>query len=111
MPRKIKSKPSHAINSSVVIAKALSSDGFTDHIAGCVEKYWKQNSGLTDRQKRSIAKLREEITRMTSTMSVGDKLILGKFIGLHKKMSFDVGLRIGLTTFAHLNAKDLEEGE
>lgn len=46
---------------------------------------------------------------MTSTMSVGDKLILGRFIGLHKKMAFDTGLRIGLTAFAHLNAKDLEE--
>lgn len=81
------------INSAVVIAKLLGTEGFSDHVANQVEKYWRYRSGLTERQQKSVARLEKEITRICESFSEGDKLILGKFIGLHKKMSFDTGLK------------------
>jgi hypothetical protein len=92
-----KSKP---LRSAVVIGKLLSTEGFNDHVAGMVEKYWKKSAGLNERQRRQIKKLERALSRVCGDMPIGDRLILGKFIGLHKKMSFDTGLKIGLQAFA-----------
>lgn len=87
------------LNSAVALAKLLRTEGFTDYVANGVEKYWKKHAGLTDRQRRQIAKLEKSLSEIASKLDIKERLVLGKFIGLHKKMSFDAGLRIGLTVF------------
>jgi hypothetical protein len=88
-----------SVNSAVVIARLLGTEGFTDHLGNQIEKYWRTRSGLTHRQQRQIEKLDKAVAEMTAKLDVKERLALGRFIGLHKKMSFDTGLRIGLTAF------------
>lgn len=97
-----------AIKSSVVIAKHLGAGGFSDLVANQVESYWKKCSGLSPRQLRQIHQLEKAIADLAKNLSVTDRLALGRFIGLHKKMSFDTGLRIGLMTFAQREAGGIE---
>jgi hypothetical protein len=96
--------------SAVVIARLLATEGFTDHTANQVERYWKEKSGLNRRQQRQISRLEDEISALAKDLSVTQRLALGRFIGLHKKMSFDAGLKIGLQAFAQRMDK-LIEGE
>lgn len=84
--------------SSVVIAKLLGSEGFSDHVANMVEKYWLRTILRGRGKARNLEKAFSE--QVVPKLNDGDKLILGKFISLHKKMSFDVGIRIGLTAFS-----------
>jgi hypothetical protein len=95
--------------SSVVIAKLLGSEGFSEHVQNMVEKYWMRNVCRGGRRK--YRNLDKEITEMCKKLTDAEKLILGRFISLHKKMSFDTGLRIGLTTFAAKNAQDVMSEE
>lgn len=92
----MKERRKRKIKSAVAICRLLSTEGFTDHTANEVERYWRESSGLTGRQKRQIEKLERELTELCFPMSVGQRMVLGRFIGLHKKMSFETGLRIGL---------------
>jgi hypothetical protein len=96
------------IRSAVVIAKLLGTEGFTDYVANQVEQYFRRRSGLTQRQKNSIKKLDAEVARICENMPIGDRKVLGSFIGLHKKMSFDTGLKIGLQTYAQKTDKEVE---
>jgi len=96
------------IKSAVVIAKLLGTEGFTDHLGNQIEKYWKNQAGLTDRQKRQLVQLDKAISEISHKLDVKERLAFGRFIGLHKKMSFDAGLRIGLTTHAVKNDKETE---
>lgn len=90
------------INSAIVIARLISAEGFNDHVANQVGKYYREAIGLTDRQKKKITRLSRELSRIAQEkLSEGDRHVLGRFIGLHKKMSFDVGLRVGLGAFSH----------
>lgn len=91
--------------SSVIIANLLDSEGFSDHVANSVEQYWMKNICRTP-AKRRVRKLDKEITEMCKKFTDAEKLVLGKFIGIHKKMSFDTGLRIGLTAFARKHDKE-----
>lgn len=87
------------IRSSVVIAKLLCSEGFTDHLGNQVEKYWK-TSIMRNQAKRKIARLEKEFSEIiTAKLDMKERMLLGRFIGLHKRMSFDVGLRVGLQAF------------
>ncbi len=88
-----------AIRSSVVIARLLDSEGFTDHTANQIERYWKKVARLSPRQQRQILRLEKEIASMAAGLTEGQRLAMGRFIGLHKKMSFETGLRIGLTAY------------
>lgn len=99
------------INSAVVIARLLGCEGFTDHLANQIERYWRRSSGLTDRQERQIVKLDMAIAEIANKLDVKERLALGRFIGLHKKMSFDTGLRIGMTAFVQQAAGDHHEQE
>lgn len=87
------------LRSSVVIAQLLDSEGFSDHVANIVEKYWLKNICKGSMRKRH-RKFEQDITAMCRKLTDGERMILGKFISMHKRMSFDTGLRIGLTTFA-----------
>jgi len=87
------------IKSSVVIARLLCSEGFTDHVGNKIEKYWKAQI-MRNQARRRIAKLEREFSEMIqSKMNAKEKLLLGRFISLHKRMSFDTGLRVGLQAF------------
>jgi hypothetical protein len=99
---------SSRIKSAVVIAKLLGTEGFTDFVANQVELYWKRRSGLTKRQWSHLRKLDAEMSRITCGLSKADTLVIGKFIGLHKKMSFDTGLKIGLQAYAQKCNGDVE---
>ena len=96
------------IKSSVVIAKLLCSEGFTDHLGNEIEKYWK-TSVMRGQARRKIAKLEKEFSEMIQAkMDMKEKLLLGRFIALHKRMSFDTGLRIGLQAFVTAKCQDAE---
>lgn len=97
------------IRSAVVIARLLSTEGFTDHVANQVESYWKRAAGLTDRQRTQLGKVEASFSEIASTLTVAQRLVIGRFIGLHKKMSFETGLRIGLQTYAQKVDKDVEK--
>jgi hypothetical protein len=90
---------SPAPRSSVVIARLLASEGYTDYLANQIERYWMKTSGLSDRQTKKIQRLNKELSRIAKELSEGDKMVLGRFIGLHKKMAFDTGLRMGLIAY------------
>ena len=93
-----RTKRSGMIRSSVVIAKVLDSEGFNEHVQNQVEKYWLHISGPAARKKHR--RLDRDIAEMCKKLTDGEKLVLGKFISMHKAMSFQTGLRIGLTAFA-----------
>src|SRR5580698_7123 len=93
------------INSSVVIARLLDSEGFTDYVANQVERYWRRNVAVLASDRRRMSSLDKSISDLCREMPAVDKKTLGNFVGLHKKMSFDVGLRIGLAAFAQRNGK------
>jgi hypothetical protein len=96
-------------SSAIIVARLLATEGFTDHTANEVERYWKRRSGLSPRQHRQIAKLEAELSEMTKEMSAAERLVLGRFIGLRMKMAFDTGLKIGLQAFAQRTDKPVEK--
>ena len=108
---KPKSSKSRGKNSAIIIAQLLSTQGFTDHTAAEVERYWRAKSGLSERQRRHLEELDRALAEMAAKLTPGDRLVMGKFIGLQKKMSFDVGLKIGLQAFAQRQSKEIETPE
>lgn len=99
----------HAPSSANVIAKLLATEGFTDYVANGIEQYWRKKSGLTERQKKQLARLDKEVARIMAAVPEGDRQIMGRFIGLHKKMSFDTALRIGLMTLVSRLSRKVDE--
>lgn len=99
-------------SSAIIVARLLATEGFTDHTANEVERYWKRRSGLSPRQERQIKRLEAELSEIMKSLSAGDRLVIGRFIGLRMKMAFDTGLKIGLQAFAQWTDKPVErEGE
>lgn len=89
------------LNSPVAIAKLLSTEGFTDHIASLVTRYALKQT--TAGQRRRFKRNKKLFSAMVKeNLSETDKMVLGKFMGAKLAMSFDVGLRIGLTAFLNL---------
>ncbi len=99
------------LNSSVVIAKLLCSEGFTPYLANQIERYWKRSSKLSKVERKNLEKLDKSLTNICKDMSKKDKMVIGKFVGLHKKMSFQTGLKIGIQAFAVKENKIFEEEE
>lgn len=91
---------SQPIKSAIKIAQLLDCEGFTDHTANELERYWKTVTRLTQRQRSQLARLETAITEWCHDMPEEKRLLMGRFIGLHKKMSFEVGLRMGLASTA-----------
>ena len=87
-------------SSAIAIAKLLDCEGFSDHTANQLEKYWRNVSNLTVRQKLQLERMERAISEWCRDMPADKRLLLGKFVGLHKKMAFEVGLRMGLTCMA-----------
>lgn len=96
--------PKPRVNSAVVIARLLGTEGFTDHVAAQVKRYWMHRSGLTDRQRKSIERLKKEFGLiMNDKLGEGERLIVGKYLGLLMRMQFDTGLKIGLQSLLTQN--------
>jgi hypothetical protein len=95
------------MNSSVVIARLLDSEGFSEFAQNATERYW-MRSICDPRRRRKYRKLDKELSAIAEKLTDAEKLILGKFISLHKRMAFDTGLRIGLTAFARKHDKEYQ---
>ena len=91
------------VNSAVVIARLLGTEGFTEHVANEVKRYWLHRSGLTERQQKSIERLKKEFGEIMHGMTEGQRLIVGKYIGLLIRMQFDTGLKIGIQSLLTQN--------
>lgn len=100
-----------SVKSSVVIAKLLGSEGFTDHVGNAIERYWKKTV-MRRQASRKFARIEKEFSALiTEKMDMKERMLLGRFIALHKRMSFDTGLRIGLTAYALKVDKPVELDE
>lgn len=99
-----------SFSSAVVIGRLLCAEGFTDRLAHMIEKYWKTSVMHGGRRTLSrMERMDSEISELCKNMTEAQKLLLGRFIGLHKRMSFDAGLRIGLAAYAVKVDKIIEE--
>jgi hypothetical protein len=95
------------LNSSVAIARLLDSEGFSDHVGAMVERYWKRNIMQARKAARIERAERAFSEQIISKLTDADRIVLGKWVGLQKKMSFDAGLRIGLATlFQYMPVED-----
>ena len=72
MPDTGNSKP--RVNSAVVIARLLGTEGFTDHVAAQVKRYWMHRSGLTERQRKSIERLKKEFGEIMHGLGEGTQV-------------------------------------
>lgn len=85
--------------SMVAILRALKTSGFTPHTANIVKRY-ALSCIATKRQRQRWKKIKESFTKdIVPKLSEGDRLILGKFVSTMQKMSYDTGIRMGLTAF------------
>jgi hypothetical protein len=103
--------PKPRVNSAVVIARLLGTEGFTEHVASQVKRYWMHRSGLTERQRKSIARLKKEFGEIMHGMNEGQRLIIGKYFGLLMRMQFDTGLKIGIQALLTENGNKEIDGE
>ena len=97
------------MNSAVVIAKLLDTEGFTDYTANRCEQWWRKNRVKTEGQHHRIDKLEKSFSELAGKLTQSEKYLLGKFIGLRMKQSFETGIAIGLTVSAVKNSVDVEE--
>lgn len=86
-------------NSAIVIARLLSTEGFSPHVANEVKRYMLRNA--TAEQLRRWKKKKRAMSAFMKNVSDGDKLIVGAFIGALCQMNFNAGLKIGMTAFLH----------
>lgn len=84
------------INTSAKLARLLRAEGWTDHLANECDRYVRRNRVLSVRQLRQADRIEEAMRKVTDAMSEGDKMVLGRFVGLHKGFAFEAGLRTGL---------------
>ena len=86
--------------SLAAIGTLLGGEGFTDHCAQMVKRYWLNRHVTRDKLRRVKQVKRAFNEQVGSKLSAADRLILGKFIALISKASFETGLRTGLMTLA-----------
>jgi len=65
-------------------------------------------SGLTDRQYQSIVRLKKEFGAIMHELDEGERLIVGKYVGLLMRQQFDTGLKIGIQTIATITEHDVD---
>lgn len=92
------------LRTASVIAKLLGVEGYSDFVHNQIERYWRNKVMRRDAGSR-IHRLDADFSEIMIELSDGEKLIVGKFISLRCQMSFNTGLRIGLTAHAHVNDK------
>lgn len=86
------------INSGVVIARMLHTEGFSSRTANAVRK-WHRRKLASSRHRERHAKARRALSEMVKRLNLsdGDRIILGHFIQYETAANFEAGLRIGLT--------------
>lgn len=103
--------PRRSIRSAAVIAKLLACEGFTDHLAGEIKRYWYAACcRATPQSRRRILKAKRAFTELVKAkLTDTDRLILGKWMSVFARMQFETGLRLGLMAHAQENAKDIPD--
>jgi len=92
----------------VVVAKLLDSEGYTDHLAGVVRKY--AFNIATQGQRKRLQKIKKMFSELVkSKLDDKDRMILGKFMSIRLKMSFDVGIRMGLAAYLKMSSEEKDE--
>ncbi len=86
------------VNSSVVIAKALRSQGYTPYVANLVKNYWNRNCNIPHLSVDQEKTKKDFSEKIIKNLDKEQRKILGAFIGFLTQMNFDTGLRIGLAT-------------
>lgn len=80
------------------IARLLGAEGFSDFTKNEVIKYWKNRSGLTERQLKHIESRKKAFSAIMAKLDDSERLIVGKYIGFLEKACFETGLKLGLMT-------------
>jgi len=91
-------------NSAIVVAKLLGTEGFSEHTADQVDRFARRQMGKREQERHD--KTERAMAKVCANLDDVVKLVIGKFITLHKKMAFETGVRIGLTAMATKEAKD-----
>lgn len=92
--------PRHScVDSGVIIARMLHTEGFTQKTASRVKNWFKRQTGNTQRVRRYFENKRAfgELCKRLE-LSKADRLVIGHFIGQNSAIAFEAGLRIGMTT-------------
>jgi hypothetical protein len=93
--------------SAIVVARLLSTEGFTDHLSGEIVKYALKQA--TQGQRQRFRRNKKMFSAMVKEkLTDADKLIMGKYFGCRLKMALDAGLRMGLTAFLNLPDEERE---
>ena len=96
-------------NSAIIVAKLLGTEGFSEHTANEVDRFARRQMGKREQARRD--KTERAMANVCENFNDAEKLVIGAFITLHKKMSFETGVRIGLTAMATKEAKDYPKDE
>ena len=91
-------------NSAIIVAKLLDTEGFTEHTANVVDRFARRQMGKREQERHD--KTERAMGNVCENLDDATKLVIGAFVTLHKKMSFETGVRIGLTAMATKDAKD-----
>lgn len=87
-------RPTRA-KSLIFVAKLLDAEGFSDFTAAQVRRWWKKNRMKTSQAFR-INRVKKAFQDMVKEkLNERDRLVLGRFIAMQQKMSFDAGLTAG----------------
>lgn len=96
------SKPHKPVSSSVVIARLLCSQGYTNWVGKKILEY-ARNKILSQRDIRKFDRLRTELRVLAQGMNEGERAVLGKFIAYEKRIGFETGLRVGIASSLAVN--------
>jgi len=91
-------KKTRPAKSSLSVAKLLDSEGYSDHTANQIRRYWHKNCVLTERQEKRAAGIHKAFSdHVASKLTESQRLVMGKYIALLNRANFETGLRMGLT--------------
>jgi hypothetical protein len=82
-------------NSALIVARLLDTEGFSAHVASEVKRYSLRNA--RPEQLRRYREVKAEFSGIMQRLTKQERLLVGAYIRILKGMSFDTGLKIGLT--------------
>lgn len=94
----VSNRKRRTIKSSAHIAKLLDGEGYTEEIVARVERWQRQQVKSLVRRQKDLELARSAAGRVFSRLSERDRKAVGRFIALKDRMSFEAGLKVGLTT-------------
>jgi len=90
--------PKPGNNSALVVARLLDAEGFSAHVAQQVKRY-SLKQARREQVKRYVD-VKREFSEIMAKLTKGERMVVGAYIRILKGMSFDTGLKIGLTAYA-----------